>query len=260
MNDKVAILILDFLKPEESKLCLESIDKNCLFNKKVIYLNNGGGFENQEYAVNYYKNGLIDNFIFNKINNGLGYGTEDLFRFCDTKYAIYLQNDQIVNYIITQEYIDTWVEFLETHKDTVGSISLAGFPCGQGVYSERAHLINVDFYNSIPKTHGGCGPFNHLKYNEQCCQEFFKEKNLQVIPTATPLIQDNGVWTIRELPCGGIVKTKTDTKETYWIKNPKEKYVFPEMGDSDWDDAINDNWEPGRIPNSMKHLSFKCWN
>lgn len=258
-NNNISILILDFLKPDESRKCLESVHKNCQFKKQIIYLSNGGGFENQKYVIDFYSVGLIDKLILNKENNGLGWGTEDLFRICDTEFTMMLQNDQIINYNISQNQIDILLNILR-NNEKIGAISLAGFPCGNNIFSDRCHIIKTSLYNKIPKTHGGCGKWNHLKYNEQCCQEYFQENNLQFIATETPLVIDNGVWTIRELPCGGIVKMKTDTKETFWINPPKNPYVFPEMDEKDWEDAISGNWEPGRIPNKMAHLSFKFWD
>lgn len=257
MSNKISILILDFLKPIESRACLESVHKFCNFDKKVIFLSNGGGVENQEYVLDYYSAGLIDQLILNKQNTGLGVGTEELFRICDTKYALYLQNDQFVSKNIPQYLIDEIVTHLESDV-SLGAVGLAGYPCGANKYSERAHIINVNFYNTIPKTHGGCGPGNHLKYNEQCVQEYFEENNLGFYSLLFAPIQDNGVWTIREV-AGGIVKMRTDTKETFWLNPPKEKYMFPEMTDEEWEISIAGNWIGGTIPEPMKKLSFNCW-
>lgn len=251
----VSFLILDYSKPLESRRALESIKKNATCNHQVIYLSNGGI---QDYVWEFYKEGLIDRLIFNKKNNGLGYGTEDLFRFCDTEWAIYWQNDQELMLPIKSESIDVFIEILDREKD-IGAISLAGSPCGKNVYSERAHFINVPFYNSIPKTHGGCGPFNHLKYNEQAVQEYFKANKLDFFALSMPMARDIGFYTIRELPDGAIVRMRTDTKSVRWIKLPTQSYMFPEMTEQEWADSIAGKWVPGNIPSKYLAGSFNCW-
>ncbi len=254
---KISYLVLDYNKPLESRNALLSIRKNTKFEYQIIFLSNGG---NQDYVFDYYKEGLIDKLIINSKNNGLGYGTEDLFRFCDTEWAIYFQNDQELIIPIFEDQINRLID--EFYKNTkLGAIGLAGTPCGTNVYSERAHLINVAFYNKIPKTHGGCGPFNHLKYNEQCVQEFFKENRYEFLSLINPIVRDCGYYTIRELPCGGVVRQRTDKKSVTWIKLPKEKYMFPEMNDTEWKDSVDGKWINGTIP--IKYLekkeSFNCW-
>lgn len=250
----VSFLILDYLKPLESRRALESIKKNANFPHQVIYLSNGG---EQDYVWQFYKDGLIDRLIFNKINNGLGYGTEDLFRFCDTEWAIYWQNDQELVEELDERYVEKFISILS--NKTVGAIGLAGYPCGPNTYSERAHFINVPFYNSIPKTHGGCGPFNHLKYNEQAVQEYFKEKNVKFIAITPQVARDIGFYTIRELPDGAIVRMRTDTKSVRWLKLPRESYMFPDMTESEWADSIAGKWVDGAIPEKYKEGSFNCW-
>ncbi len=253
----LSFLILDFNKPLESRRALESIRQNAQFPHQVIYLSNGG---DQDYVWDFYKEGLIDRLIFNRKNNGLGYGTEDLFRFCDTEWAIYWQNDQELAVAIDEGFMSRIVAYLADKRYNLGAIGLAGLPCGENTYSERAHLINVAFYNSIPKTHGGCGPFNHLKYNEQCVQEYFKGEGLKFV-AIPPIARDIGFYTIRELPCGGVVRQRTDTKSVRWIKPPKESYMFPEMTESEWADSIAGKWIGGTIPSAYlaKGESFNCW-
>ena len=65
-----SILILDYNQKEESKTLLESIKANALFDKKVYFLANGNS---EDYAYDYYKDGLIDVLISNKENNGCGF-------------------------------------------------------------------------------------------------------------------------------------------------------------------------------------------
>ncbi len=254
----ISYLVLDYNKPAETRNALLSIRKFARHNHQIILLSNGG---EQNYIFDLYKEGLIDKLIVNKINNGLGYGTEDLFRFCDTEWAIYFQNDQELAVPINDENIDYIIKSIKNslNGQKIGAIGLAGEPCGPNTYSERAHFINVRFYNSIPKTHGGCGPFNHLKYNEQAVQEYFKENNYLFLAANPPLVRDCGFYTIRELPDGAIVRMRTDKKSVTWIKNPKEKYMFPDMTDEEWTLSINGQWTNGTIPEKYKSGSFNCW-
>ena len=72
-----SILILDYNQKEESKRLLESIKANAFFKKKVYFLANGNS---EDYAYEYYKDGLIDVLISNKENNGCGFGTMQLLK------------------------------------------------------------------------------------------------------------------------------------------------------------------------------------
>lgn len=254
----LSFLILDYMKPNESRRALESIKKNAQFEHQVIYLSNGG---DQDYVWQFYKDGLIDKLIFSKENNGLGYGTEDLFRFCDTEWAIYWQNDQELIKEMDGKFVENLISFYKGKnfvKPALGAIGLAGYPCGPNVYSERAHFINVPFYNSIPKTHGGCGPFNHLKYNEQAVQEYFAANGLE-FKAIQSYARDIGFYTIRELPDGSIVRMRTDTKSVRWLKLPKESYMFPDMTEQEWADSISGKWVDGTIPSKYLSGSFNCW-
>lgn len=251
----LSYLVLDFNKPVETRRALEGIRLHSKFFHQIIFLSNGG---DQSYVWDFYQEGLIDRLIFNKVNNGLGYGTEDLFRFCDTEWAIYHQNDQELVYDITEDNIKALISEFDRHPK-LGALGLAGYPCGSNVFSERAHLINVPFYNSIPKTHGGCGPFNHLKYNEQCVQEFFKKNDYSFIAVNPPLVRDLGFFTIRELPDKSIVQMRTDTKQVWWRKIPTETYMFPEMTPAEWALSIAGTWVGGTIPEAYRAHSFNCW-
>jgi hypothetical protein len=253
---KVSYLFLDYNKPRESEVALKSIKENSHFDYQIIYLSNGGV---QDYVWDFYKKGLIDRVIFQK-NNGLGYGTEDLYRFCETEYAIYWQNDQILGRKVSQEEIDLIIQYLKAHENLIGAIGLAGPVAGE-TFSERANFFKTNFYNSIPKTHGGCGPFNHLKYNEQAVQEYFVQKNLKFVIHQNPWAIDNGVTTIRQLPCGGEVEMRTDTKQVWWRKLPKENYMFPDMTDEEWRISISGDWPDGKTPQRYidQGLVFNCW-
>ncbi len=255
---EVSILFLDYNKSAESKVALSSIKKYAKFPHNLIYLSNGG---RQDYVWDFYKEGIIDRLILQKDNSGLGFGTESLFHSNESKYSIYYQNDQVLSREIDYREIEELTRHLDKNNQ-IGAIGLAGLVGGYNVFSERLFLMNTALYNSIPKTHGGCGPFNHLKYNEQCVQEYFKEKGLSFPVLTNPWAADRGIWTIRELPCGGIVRMRTDTKAVYWDKLPQRSYVFPEMNDAEWSLSIQGLWKDGVIPQKYldKGESFNCWD
>lgn len=253
----VSYLVLDYNKPEESRACLRSIRAFSRFRHQIIFLSNGG---RQDYVLDFYREGLIDRLILNRENNGLGYGTTDLFRFCDTPHAIYFQNDQLLTAPLEQELIDGLILRLQNDPH-VRAIGLAGYPCGESVYSERAHLINVAFYNSIPgKPNGGCGPHYDKPYNEGHVQGFFRDRGFTMLAGHPPFVEDKGKWSVRELPCGGISRHRTDTRQLWWDALPREPYLFPNLSPEEWRISIQGLWPPGAIPAADLPHSFTRWD
>lgn len=269
--NSIDILILDYQKENESRKCLESVRDNFQFDKRVIFYSNGG---NQDYAWDFYKEGLIDICVFNSRNDGLGVGTTDLWKIARSDWIINLQNDQYASHTVTQENIDQWISAIENNPE-IGAISLAGFPCGNGIYSDRAHFINRHmllawdgYEEGYPD--GGCGPYwnGSESYNENFIQKRFEQKGLKVAATNPPVVTDNGKYSIRENPDGSIWRHTTDEK-AHWIDkdfSPKEKFDYPEMNDSEWEMALNMEFpiwgvdEKGYIPESQKPHSFKFWS
>lgn len=259
---ELSILVLDFAKPKESRLCLESIKQHVKFPVKVIYLHNGPA----EYALDFYREGLIDQFIQSKVNNGLGVGTRDLVGNCFSQYFMMLQNDQIIcrdfEYREFEMIVDTIGKSFQTK--TVASVGLAGHVAGQNIYSERCHIMETAFYKEmermIPLSAGGAGPYHHQIWREEQIQKHYREDNFIHAVSSYPLVTDNGVWTIRDV-AGGRVKMRTDTKAVWWLKKPSETYIFPEMSEEEWIDAILGNWKDGTIPKAYleKNQSFNCW-
>lgn len=258
---KTTILVLDYNKPVESELLLNSIKAGCQFDYELIYLSNGG---EQEYVFDFYKRGLIDKLIINKKNTGCGNGTVELFKHCSTKYAFYIQNDQILNCYITKKHIEGFINILENRYYNYRCVDLAGKQAGENNFSERAHFIDVDFYKNIPKgienKYGGPGPFNYNKYVEQYVQEFFKQNKCHVFHTI-PMFIDNGQTSIREIGDGKYIHT-CDTKVLKVLKQPTYKTdVYPPLNDSEWECLLAGNWPPeGKIPEQWKAHSFKVWN
>lgn len=254
---KTSILVIDFEKPEETKLCLESIQKFCSFNKEVIYLNNGS--QNQDYAYQFFKDGLVDEIILRKSNSGCGLAIKEAFLACQQEYAILMQNDQSFIRELSQFDIDSFIYLFKNKAYKIGAISFAGLPAGHNTYSERAHIISVPFYNSIPKTIGGPGPWNNIKYSEQSVQEYFHQNDYKFIDTEFPCVIDNGKWSVREIG-DGKYKHRCDTKQMYILKKPTYKTEeYPPFNDKEWEVAINGHWIDGSIPEKWQRHSFVYW-
>jgi hypothetical protein len=256
--NKVSYLILDFNKPTESSLCLQSLRENTKFDCPIIYLSNGG---HQDYVWEFYKKGWIDKLVVNKENTGLGFGTQDLFKICDSEYAIYVQNDQYLGREYTEAELDQQIEKLG-QDGKIQSISLAGDQC-QGKYSERAHLINSIFYRRVllPKlTGGGAGPYHHLEWAEETIQKFYEENNLKHYIWPQVLFGDNGAWSIRTNPDGSLWRNRTDIKTAYLVQGPvKEKYVYPPFSDEQWETILKEQKCEAIVPDGWKDNVFKCW-
>jgi hypothetical protein len=260
---KHSILILDHDQRQEASILLESIEQCALFDKKVYYLANGN---TEDYAYDFYKQGLIDVLIVNKKNNGGGFATMQLFQSCDTEYALYIQADQYFYRKTKQEEVDSWVDALCKYptdnpdaETKISHIDLAGNQ-GHGEYSERGHLINVDFYNSIPKHGGGPGPYHHLEWTEYTMQQHIKQNDLEMVSVQPLAIADAGKWAVRENPDGSKWKHRTDTKELWMLSPPSEKYVYPKFTDREWEKTLEDkSWPDGQIPEGEKEHSFTHW-
>jgi hypothetical protein len=261
---ELSILVLDFVKPDETRACLESISKHVKFETKVIYLHNGPA----PYPFDFYREGRVDTVIQKRFNDGLGVGTRDLVAICSTKYFMMLQNDQIIARDFYQRELDIYTQILDSNAFLEGkwvkSIGLAGHVAGHNIYSERSHIMETEFYKGmereLPLSPGGAGPYHHQQWREGQIQEYYKQENYLHLVMDNPLVLDRGVWTIRDVG-GGRVKMRTDTKAVWWLIPPTESYIFPEMTEQEWRDSICGNWKDGTIPQTYldKRQSFNCW-
>lgn len=254
--EKISYLILDFMRPKESSICLESLKQHSRFPYQVIYLSNGGV---QDYVIDHYNKGLIHKLILNKKNTGLGFGTTDLFKICDTRYAIYVQSDQYLRRTFAQDEVEFLISFFDTAKDNkaIKSISLAGDQC-QGKYSERAHIIDVNFYNSISnKPNGGAGPYHDIEWNEGYIQRHYETMNYLHYIYET-LFMDNGCYATRQNPDGSVWTHRTDTKQLKYISGPiNHKFVYPQFTDAEWEQVLRDqSWPEWRVPEKERNNSF----
>lgn len=254
---KFNFLVLDYNRPKESELCLQSIRKFAKFNYNIIYLSNGG---QQDYVYNYYKNNLIDKLILRKFNNGCGLGTRELFNDfdIDCEFVFYVQCDQFMIRDLKQNEIDLYIS--KINNKTL-YIDLAGNQ-GNGKYSERAHFINKNTYNKIPNAIGGPGPYANQKWTERALQDYIAKNNLEFITIDPPLFGNNGKISYRQFPCGGETMHFTDTKQLWIIKPLKDRYDgWPNFNltDEEWVKILNNQWENGTVPVNHAKDTFKCW-
>lgn len=261
----VSFLVLDYLRPESARLCLESIRRHVkLASYKVIYCHNGVA----DYPHQFLKEGLIDELIMPRENGGLGLGTRALFAACFSPLAIYWQADQIMGWDFTQQDLDItasllgqW-EFADQSGRRIASVGLAGPVCGDGIYSERAHLILNDTYRElergIPLGAGGAGPWHHLPWREGAIQQFYRDNRLWHHTGQPPLAVDNGRDAVRQNPDGSVWRHEPDTKALTLISGPvKERYVYPKLSDKEWEQVITtQSWPAGQIPENELKDSF----
>lgn len=254
----VDILILNFNRPTETKLCLEAIKKFALFEHRVILFNNGG--DDFEEIFNFYRDGLIDKLIFNKKNEGEGFGCVELYQNCRSKYSFFIENDCELTVPITEESIS---EFIRAIESGIACIDLTGGICGENVYSGRVFFIETNFYKSIKKCdengiYGGPGPFNDVPPLEHFIQKFFKDNNYQVAHTGR-IYKENGKWSVREIG-DGMYKHRTDTQAFYILRKPTYKTKeYPPFDDEEWNLALSGKWIDGTIPNKWAAHSFTFW-
>ena len=258
---QVSFLILDYKKEIETRLLLMSLKRHVKFDHKIIYLHNGNS---EEYPMQLMRDGWIDHFIVTKDNNGLGLGTRDLFAACFSRYAIYVQNDQILGRDFTQEELDVLIGKIEEGQSNIKSISLAGAPCGAGIYSERAHIITTEFYRELEfeygLSYGGAGPHHAIDWREGQIQGFYKKYGWLHYPYEQPLFADNGVYAIRENKDGSAWCHRTDTKELWNFVRPTEvNSAYPKLNEEEWVLAINGSWPDKKIPANEIKDSFSCW-
>ncbi len=260
----VSFLVLDFRKPLETRLLLESLKRHVKFDHRVIYLHNGP--DPDGHAHRFYGMGLVDQFIQTSRNNGLGIGTRDLFAACFSEYACYTQNDHVLGRDFTQDELSSIIaEFGVLHgpygRPTM-SISLAGDTCS-GLYSERAHLIKTSFYremeHEVGLPSGGAGPFHDHPWREGAIQALYEQAEYLHWIYPRPLFIDNGQTAERQNPDGSRWRHFPDTKQCWLLEGPvKERFVYPKFTDQEWEAVIStQSWPAGQIPDNEVKDSFR---
>ncbi len=265
----LSVAVLDFCKPIESRLCLQSVKDHIKFPHRVIFCDNGSS---EDYAMDFVREGLVDQLIVNRESTGLGLGTRDLFAACHSALTLYLQNDQIMARDLTQDeladeicgkmYAPQWQGGV---YGSCMSVSLAGAPCGVGVYSERAHIIETQFYKNMEEQgvlgYHGAGKYHDGPWREAQIQALYKEKGWMHYIYEKPLVQDNGVYAVRDMGEAGVWVHRTDSKALWCIVPPKIKNpVYPKLSDVEFAIAAAGEWPDGRVPEVEVKDSFRCWD
>jgi len=255
----LSFLVLNYNRPKETELCLKTIRNFTLFNHEIVLLNNGG--QDHDIIYDFFKQKLIDKLILRSKNSGCGLGTRELLNDfnIENDYVIYVQCDQFMVRQFSEQELQKYIEILNTDS-SVSHIDLSGNQ-GNGVYSERAHLISKKFYNTIPNEIGGPGPYANQMWTEEAVQKYLKQNNKKFFVAKNLLFADNGKTSIREYPCGGELMQYTDTKEVFILKPIKERIDFPNvhLNDKEWELILSGNWINGTIPDGHKQNSFLYW-
>lgn len=251
---KVSYLILDFYRKEEGEILLKSLQKYTTHDKEIVYMINGGDYD---YAYEFYRQGLIDTLIIKRNGDGGGFGQTDLWRYCKTKYAFFLQVDHELVCGISNDVIKYLINTLETYK--FQCVDLSGNQ-GRGGWSDRAHFMSTEFFNSL-------GPFPNFgpglddgKWNEQHLQEVFRDHGYKIASIFPTFFKDLGKWSVRQAG-DGLYKHRCDNKKMWILKQPTYKTeVYPPFDDEEWDRVLKGQWQDGDIPQQWKQHSFKCWD
>jgi len=260
---ELTIVVLDFLKETETRLCLESIKRHVKFSVKTILYHNGNG---AEYPYQFFREGLCDTLIQTQKNEGLGIGTRDTFNAVFSPWTLSLQNDQIIGRDFTQEEFDKIKQYFDAgyNGNIIKSISLAGPVCGQGIYSERCHIIKTDFYKWMEKglPYHGCGPYHDGEWRESYIQRLYKANSLIHFTDWPALVVDNGRSAKRQNPDGSLWEHQPDRKGLRLINGPvRDRYVYPYFTPEEWDYVIStQSWPEWQIPEKEKAHSFHVWN
>jgi hypothetical protein len=251
----LSFLILDYNRPNELMMVLDSIKKRVKLNYQIILHANGG---EQEYHYNLYIKGLINKLILNKENNGAGFGVVDLFNYCNTDYGFYIEGDQVFLRDFTKEEHDQWKYKIENEGyEFISPIGMAT----QGEFSQRAFFTSTLLYRklSLEMPCGGPGPYCEKNTNENFIQKYLKNTN-KLLNIKTPLCMDMGCFSRCINPDKSEWLHRTDTKEHWLVKGPVlRKYVYPQFNDIEWEQVLkNQKWDGG-IPEKLKSSSFIYW-
>lgn len=254
MSDEpiLSVLVLGYMKPDEAFECLESIRRHVRVPYKLIYLDNGGA---PDYAWDLYKEGLCDVLISKRYGRGGGYGQTDLFRYCDTEYALFVQCDQTMRHDLTPTVFAHFIKLLDTYQ----CIDLNGDQSNKGIWTDRAHLIKTDFFNSfVPFPNGGPGN-DAAPWNEAYLQRAFALNGYTIAHIRPAMFSDEGKWSVREAG-DGLYRHRCDTKQLWVLKTPTYRTeVYPPFNDAEWATVFAGQWIGGAIPEQWKPHSFQCW-
>lgn len=253
---RASFLVLDYLKPKETRMCVTSIRRHAKFPFKIYLLSNGA---RDRYPFDLYEEGLVDYLLLPKKNGGQALGTQDLFRVCDTEYAFYVQCDQIACRDITSVSVAGMIS--EIKQGGVKAFGLAG-NVNQFAFSERANFMEVETYLTIrEKPKGGPGIFDRTDiWLEEHIGNWFKTNGHKFAILEAPFFADIGKYSIRELPCGGVLRHRTDRGSVEVIVLPKRSHPGYDYSPEEWEDMIAGRWKNGRVPEKWKAGAFEFWD
>lgn len=254
LNKEISFLVVDFNRPNESRLLVESLHKHVKFeNYEVIFYSNGGI---QDYVVDFYKKGLITRLILNQKNDGIGMAQPRLIEFCQTDYFINVQCDRYMSRDFTLEELNAMKQAFQTNE----KLGVIDFTFNNG-FSENAYMMRTNFACQVPDHKGGGpGPFYFLGAGSETSTHNWIIKNqLEVRSWSNKLFNDSGMYAIQELPCGGMFKKRTDTQQLTILKKPAKKYNdVPglRISDEEWDKILNGTYINGTILEDHKKDTF----
>ncbi len=272
---QLAVLVLDYAKPYETHQCLASIKQHLKVPHTVILCDNGS---NEDYPLSFIRAGLADQLIVNRDSRGLGLGTRDLYALTFAHWTCYLQNDQVFARDLTEAEFSTmtsWIGGQDACCQTVASISLAGAPCGDGVYSERAHLLRTADYKRWEQDtplsprlgYHGAGPYHDGVWRERQLQDHYALNRLTHLAWPQPFVADNGVFAVRDMKEGGLWCHRTDTKQLWCIREPTMPgwagpigVAYPKLMEEERAQVLAHGWPDGQIPLLEQKDSFSCWD
>lgn len=255
LNNQITILVLDYNRPDNLKMCLESVKRFVKVKHEVITLINGGV---TDASYSFFNSGLTDKLLLSSKNEGSSLGVLRLIKNCTTNVFLFLQSDNCLKIDIDDAVMNNIYNALHPNS-FIGAIDLTGL-CSSKIseFSERAFIMGTHFYLSNPHFTGyGTGPFYNpsLDNSEQSTLKWIKENNKFVVGQQ-PLVIDIGKYGILELPCGGVLKRRADTHQVWVIKTPKEKIECYGLNDEEWALILQDKWIGGTVPKHCEKSAF----
>lgn len=165
----ITFLVLDFNKKEESFRLLKSLKLNAKFPHKVVFCSNGG---RQDYVMDFYRDGLIDDLILNKKTIDRKDAIKQLFGFCQEQISIYVPNNQILLREFNQTELERIISMLglgdydnKSRFHEVKSIDLSGNG-NPDLLIENAFLLRPRFFT------------NYLSFNTAPLNDYYKQNLL----------------------------------------------------------------------------------
>lgn len=262
----LTVAVLDYCKPFEARLCLESVKRHVQVPHKVVFCDNGS---NEDYPLTFVRDGLVDQLIVNRESTGLGLGTRDIMNASFSPFTLMMQNDQVFSRDLTQVDFDSLTSQLgqRTQDGVIASINLAGLIASPNRYSERSHIVFTTFYRQMERGgvlgYHGAGRYHDGIWREAQIQEVYAAQNLiHWTPPTVQWAKDNGVYATRDMGDGGVWLHRTDNKALFVIVAPTgpKNPAYPKLTDTEYELAKKGEWQDGRIPEMEVKDSFDCWS